>query len=269
MAASTRVHIFLVDSLRYQLIVHLETTRRFPAVVIFTRVLLPYVSLVHSPFSTYATSMVGCPSFVRIILLHDAWCMSKADFCNSIWSLVYGGPFEKISTASNSYISKYFDVDSPDQWRWGSSRYAAFKIKEDKPVCIIPVPRQCDRNSPVLEVVEVMNERPLQSEVKQQIGLCVVRNVNCVSWVREDGVKGGGECLAVSHYTEKGTSRRHIKWCIFYDQESVHYSALGNKSILRRSLHFNSTNAQYCKKTPIPACFGPYWFVISEHKNRI
>ena len=108
---------------------------------------------------------------------------------------MYGGPFEKISTASNSYISKYFDVESPDQWRWGSSRYAAFKIKEDKPVCIIPVPRQCDRNSPVLEVVEVMNERPLQSEVKQQIGLCVVRNVNCVSWVREDGVKGGGECL--------------------------------------------------------------------------
>jgi hypothetical protein len=43
---------------------------------------------------------------------------------------------------------------------------AAFKVKEDKTV----VPHQCDRNSPDLEVVEVLNELPVHSEVKQQIG---------------------------------------------------------------------------------------------------
>jgi hypothetical protein len=44
---------------------------------------------------------------------------------------------------------------------------AAFKVKEDKPVYTIPVPHQCDRNSPDLEVVEVLNELPVHSEVKQ------------------------------------------------------------------------------------------------------
>jgi hypothetical protein len=125
----------------------------------------------------------------------------------------------RVLTFPNTALLTSFDVDCSGHWGWGCSRYAlylqhmaAFTVKEDKPVYTIPLPYQCDRSSPDLEVVEVLNELPVHSQVKQQIGMSVVRNVNCVSWVGDHGVQGGRECLTVSQCTETRISHRHISW---------------------------------------------------------
>jgi hypothetical protein len=57
-----------------------------------------------------------------------------------------------------------------------------FKKTKEKLLYSFPLPRQCDRNRPAFEVLEVMKEPTVQSEVKRQI-LSVVKNGHCVSLV--------------------------------------------------------------------------------------